>query len=540
MKIVNRTIIATITILILISTNTLAIQNNQTNFEIKKINSISIIKNRLKNSGSTYDSLDLNPLIDLKVTVTIKEIRALDKIDLIGNPDFYVVVYINGEKQVSPVWHNKKYIKDDWSTQPVDVPEDKENVKIKIQLWDKNTFIDKKCDINSNENSSFLDKKDIDLVYSLKTGHWRGDDYNYPDRLFDLSGYGRANGCDDSSIYQNRRDCELWFDITQNDDDNDGIPYWIEENIFKTDPTVDNRGWDNDSDGVPIEWEYKWGHVYSYNWWHDEYESIWIYDPFIWEDHANLDIDEDGLQNTKEFLTSQWDSDPHRQDIFLELDQMEISEDKRGSFVPDKALDLLQDAFARRNIVFRTDDGCMGGGQKDIPFDPDVDGDELQEIYFKYFLNNDPNHWRRGVFHYSIISYSLESPAPGFAFSSDVNGERLIDCFALETKLHDWKPLYYNPRWYNFLRRHTFNIEEQRAIVYAGVMMHESGHVLGIFHSNTPGCDTKNEVLKYYNYKSCMNYFYTYFLVDYSDGSHGPNDFDDWGRIDLTRFQMSF
>ena len=94
--------------------------------------------------------------------------------------------------------------------------------------------------------------------------------------------------------------------------------------------------------------------------------------------------------------------------------------------------------------------------------------------------------------------------------------------------------------WYNVLRRRTFSIEEQRAIIYAGVMMHETGHVLGIFRGNTPGCDNSNEILKYLNYRSCMNYHYTYFVVDYSDGSHGVNDFDDWDRIDLTRFQIKY
>lgn len=540
MKIIKRTIIGLmITIILLFSSSTLAIQSNISNVEIKEVKE-STINNNLLNPGSNYNSLDLDPLINLKVTVNIREIRALDDIDLFGDPDFYVVVYINGIKQVSPTWHNKRYIQDDWSTQPIDVPEEKEDVNIKIQLWDKNIFFDKKCDINSNINTSLLNKKDIDIVYNLKTGHWRGDDYNYPDVLFDVSGYGRANGCDDNSMYQNERDCELWFDITQNDYDNDGIPFWVEKYVFNTDPEVDNRGWDNDSDGVPIEWEYKWGHVYSYDWWHDEYESIWIYDPFIWEDHANIDIDQDGLQNTEEYLTSQWGSDPHRQDIFLELDQMVISEDKRGANVPDKSLDLLQDAYARRNIVFRVDDGCMGGGQKDIPFDPKIKGEELDEIYFKYFLNNDSNYWRRGVFHYSIIVYSLDSISSGFAFSSNVNGVRQIDCFALGTKTHENAPLYKNPMWYNIIRRKTFSIQEQRAIIYAGVMMHETGHVLGIYRGNSPGCDNSKEVFKYLNYKSCMNYFYTYFVVDYSDGSHGVNDFDDWDRIDLTRFQIKY
>ena len=31
-----------------------------------------------------------------------------------------------------------------------------------------------------------------------------------------------------------------------------------------------------------------------------------------------------------------------------------------------------------------------------------------------------------------------------------------------------------------------------------------------------------------------------YKIVDYSDGSRGRNDFDDWDRIDLTAFQSGW
>jgi hypothetical protein len=80
-----------------------------------------------------------------------------------------------------------------------------------------------------------------------------------------------------------------------------------------------------------------------------------------------------------------------------------------------------------------------------------------------------------------------------------------------------------------------------RASVYAGAIMHETGHTLGIY---APGCDAPDCVWPwqinywlYAPYKSCMNYRYTYRgIVDYSDGSRGKNDFDDWAIIDLTLF----
>ena len=195
-----------------------------------------------RDKTSTYVSEDIDPLVDLNVTVTIKEIRAFDKIDWVGKPDFYVKVFINDVEHTSPVWHNQKHIKPNWSVVQ-NVSDYEENVSIKIQLWDWNPGMDKLCDINSNNNQGYLSKRDVDLVYSLKTGHWRGDDYIYPDPTnFDLSGYGRLNGCDDNSIYQRDRDCELWFDISQNDYDGDGVPYWTEFNIYGTDPEVDNTG----------------------------------------------------------------------------------------------------------------------------------------------------------------------------------------------------------------------------------------------------------------------------------------------------------
>jgi len=75
--------------------------------------------------------------------------------------------------------------------------------------------------------------------------------------------------------------------------------------------------------------------------------------------------------------------------------------------------------------------------------------------------------------------------------------------------------------------------------------MHEMGHNFGIRGGNPPGCDNRGCIYPwrlgfwlYWNYKSCMNYRYTYKIFDYSDGSHGIRDFDDWKEIDLTYFEI--
>ena len=522
----------------LFSTNSFALTVTRNTINDESRNIVESIKKSKINTFYSNDEV-IDPLVDSKnVTVTIKEIRALDKIDLFSDPDFFVKVFINDFEDTSDIWYNQKYVNETWSVTQ-DVPNDEENVSIKIQLWDWNLLRDKLCDISGNSRSD-PNSYDVELVYSLKTGHWRGDDSIDPQSIqFDRSGYGRLNGCDDNSIYENDRDCEVWFDITQNDYDGDGIPYWTEVNVYGTDPEDDDTGRDYDDDGVPIEWEHKWG-VYYHPW---RKKPIWIYHPSKQEDHANLDPDMDGLDNIEEYLTSQWGSDPFRKDIFLEIDQMEIKYEEGealGAFIPDLSKDLLRDAYSKHNIVFHIDDGCMGGGEL-IPFDYNTSWAELQEFYFKYFLNTNTSYWRRGVFHYGLIIYCFGDITAN-AFSTTADGTNYsTDSFQISTKFHETRTRA-NPI-INILKRKSFNKKYQRAVVYAGVIMHETGHTLGIYGGNVPGCDNRNAVfpLKYWwefrNYQSCMNYNCVYSLVDYSDGLRGKNDFDDWANIDLTLFQ---
>ncbi|MBC7081437.1 MAG: hypothetical protein H5T44_04255 [Thermoplasmatales archaeon] len=469
-------------------------------------------------------SEDFDPLVDIEVTVEINYIRSLetkylwrtiDKIDELSDPDFYVKVFINGEEFTSSVWRNQKYVYEKWSA-TANVPDDVEFVNIVIQLWDKDV-VDKLCDISDNIDD-YPYSMDVNLTYSIKSGHWFGDDFNSPPSYWrkDLSGYGRLNGCDDNSIYQNNRDCEIGFSIYQNDCDGDGIPYWVEVNVFHTDPTKDNRGEDMDNDSVPIEWEYKWGHYFRYNWWNGSMQDRWEYSPLVWEDHKNLDPDEDGLSNYEEYLTNQWGSDPFRKDLFIEIDQMEGGNGIKESLLPDGAKELLKTAYDKHNIVYHLDDGCMGGGEK-LPFKLYVTGKDLDNYYNKYFLHDNQSYWRKGIFHYAVIVY--DAGFNGYAVKRDM--------WQISTKYIDEKC------------RQLFFID--RNIVYASVFMHETGHSLAIWNPGVDNPDTmypwKWAYWKYTPYKSCMNYRYTYILVDYSDGSHGMNDFDDWGTLSLTYFQ---
>ncbi len=490
---------------------------------------------------------DFDPLVDLRVTVTITQIRTLeapaltvgqiDKIDLLSDPDFYVKVFINDEKFMSPewpTWKDAKYVYDPQWSATANVPDDVEWVNITIQLWDAGSLEDRLCDISDNWGDT-TEKYDASLIYNIKTGHWDTDDWLDMYSL-DPSGYGRLNGCDDNSYEENRRDCELWFDITQTDFDHDGIPYWTETEIFHTDPTVDDRGRDDDGDGVPIEWEYRWGHLFD--WQYDEEQDewlptpIWHYHPFIWDDHANLDPDFDGLTNQEEYLTAQWGSDPFRKDLFVELDQMEAGpHGEEASVFPGEAKELLRTAYNKHNIVFHLDDGSWdSSGSETIPFDNETDFQfnapqcELEQIYNTYFLHHDPTNWRRGVFHYGVLVYQC-CFANGNAFG---NNRYQISSKGLNEKAASLPWL-------------------DRDIVYASAYMHECGHTLGIFYYNTPGCDDENGKYpwqlnwwRWRPYKSVMNYGYMYLMVDYSDGSRGENDFDDWHTIDLTLFEKDY
>jgi len=483
---------------------------------------------------------DLDPIDDIKVTVTINEIRAFDTIDKYSEPDFFVKIIINNEEFTSPIWKNQKHINDvKWFCQ-LDVPDDEEFVYVTIQLWDWNIGFNTHCDIASNDNGD-ANRKDIELMYSIKTGHWFGDDMVYiPHSWYtDYSGYGRGNGCDDNSIYEEDNDCEIFFDITQTDYDGDGIPYWTETEVYHTDPTINDKGRDDDNDSIPIEWEHKWGHMFQYYYDHDsgEYEIShdWMYHPFKFNDHKNLDPDGDSIDNVEEYLTSQWGSDPFRKDIFVELDQMQGGPNGEiASKLPEESKELITKAFHKQNICFHLDDGTWGQTGSDmIPFDEETDGDwgnsnnELNQIYQQYFLNNAPEDWRTGVFHYGVVIYQ-SSVVNGNAFGTN---RYQISANGMEQKAKLPYPLTGN-----------------RDVVYASAYMHELGHSLGLMwlggHDEDAYYPWQPLWWKFRPYRSLMNYGYMYGsycnLIDYSDGSRGKNDFDDWSNIDYGYFEGEF
>ena len=75
------------------------------------------------------------------------------------------------------------------------------------------------------------------------------------------------------------------------------------------------------------------------------------------------------------------------------------------SLLPEESKELLYTAYNRQNVVYHLDDGGWEGTESDmIPFDESTDDDELKNIYQDYFLHGDENNWRRGVFHYGLVT----------------------------------------------------------------------------------------------------------------------------------------
>jgi hypothetical protein len=468
---------------------------------------VSAIETNSEYKASNLD--DFDPLVDISITVEIQKVRSFDKydrqlnvlpynlaifpkreyVDKDSDPDLFLKVIINNEEFTSDVWYDTKYIYSPDFSATLNVPDDQEFVDITIQLWDWNEDGNVLCDIGNEEY-------DVDISYSIRTGHWTGED-----QLNDLSGYGRLNGCDDGSIHKRERDCELWFDIYQNDYDGDGIPYWMEVNSYGTDPQVDNSGEDNDNDDIPIEWEWKWD-----------------YNPLIAENHKNLDPEEDSINNYEEYLTCELDSDPYRKDLFVELDQMKESPQGEKSIFPDESKELLYTAYNRQNLVYHLDDGNWeGSGSEMVSFDEFTTWSELKTIYQEYFVIDDQYHWKRGVFHYGVLVYQFDGP-PGCCFGRN---RFQISSNSLEKKAA-------NP----FLERDE---------VYASVYMHEMGHNLNFrpIPGHNPFSSSPFRFLWWLtrSYKSCMNYGYMYYTVDYSDGSRPSGDYDDWNRMDLSYFE---
>jgi nitrous oxidase accessory protein NosD len=287
-------------------------------------------------------------------------------------------------------------------------------------------------------------------------------------------------------------------------------PDWELEKIFQK-PSYSNP-WpeqitfsdtDTDGDGAPDWWEVKWG-----------------YSPDIWDDHRHLDPDEDGLNNIEECYMDQYDADPYKKDIFLEFDWTQTLQGNNSNKPAASDVAQMIDAFAKHNISLHVDTGDFGGGEE-IPAQSFVTYAEIINMYWDYFLHNDLNNPRQYIFHYGILcDYSQ---GPGFA----VMGWNHLNAFVIGAQ--------------SLAENHP---TLTKSWVSLAASMHELGHTCGLIVTKFNGIDNRATIKPYYKefwiylpYKSILNYLYTYSFMDYSDGTHGPGDYNDWGNLDFSFFK---
>ncbi len=346
-----------------------------------------------------------------------------------------------------------------------------------------------------------VEREMIFLTYDYRTGRWTGDDF-----LKDKDGYGHYVG----------EYFEVWFDLYQTDYDGDGIPYWTEVNILHTDSMVDDSYLDPDNDGITTAWEWKWG-----------------YDPHTWDDHVYLDPDVDGIENIEEYKMAKWFADPFSQDIYIEVDGME----RGGLFdLPhtffDESQQALIERFCQHGINVYIDDGWPGdptnGGGELLPHYDALSQDSGMMLQF--YSNHFPDD-RKGIFRYLVIGHGGSFVHPSKFDRYDAihvgNGFDFV---------------------IKFFVKQDFTPRTQR-LTLAAAVMHEIGHSLGITPWTIEGCDNisygdslaarEKYIDEWGGYYSIMNYFYIYDkkLLDYSDGSHGDGDQNDWEKIYLPTFE---
>jgi len=266
---------------------------------------------------------------------------------------------------------------------------------------------------------------------------------------------------------------------------------------------------DSDGDGCPDWWEKKWN-----------------YDPKTWDDHSSLDPDGDGLNNIEECYTDSYGSDPFYKDIFLEVDWLECKNPSVTNKPPEDLIEKIIKNFKKHDINLHVDVGNLGGGEE-MPYNDELETSDLRDLYWDYFLHNDLNNPRKGIFHYALIVDNIKeiyADYGGFVFFGWDNLNTIIVDAQKNQELEE-------------------GMIERGRIIVCGIM-HELGHTLGLLIDDYEGIDNhetpemlRQSFWKYRNYKSCMNYRYGWELLDYSDGTHGINDYNDWKNIDLGFFK---
>ena len=434
-------------------------------------------------------------------------------------PDFYYGLEVDGDEFYTK---DKEVTYSTWDTGYIfnepyfTVDEETEESDVEITIFE----VDSETPIESCK-----------VKYDYRTGRWTGDDY-----LKDPDGMGHYNG----------EDYEFWFDIRQTDFDGDAIPYWTEINVLGTDPMIDDRKIDHDGDNCSTAWEWKWD-----------------YDPFTWDDHLFLDPDKDGIENVEEQYMYKWLANPYQPEIYIEFDFSQDAPDLRhlgfipytlemepGKILPlnrpkvvkvkyagqkvqlfDETKAMLMERFAEHGITLHIDDGCMnekggGGDILDLLAPPPVGIKPTDFTISGYYKKNFPDE-RKGIFRYIVLTVL----GGGYNYNMDYQGH-------YDTMVVSGTSLFWETGQMGYAKT-----PRAQRIALAVSILHETGHSCGYGYLHCGGVDNltiEGSAEHWYNYKSVMNYlWYGVRYFDYSDGAHGQNDCDDWGKIDVGFFQRA-
>ncbi|MBN2602629.1 MAG: hypothetical protein JXA91_00670 [Candidatus Thermoplasmatota archaeon] len=388
--------------------------------------------------------------------------------------------------------------------------------------------------VNYNKLKDTRSTKEVEnfkFIYDFRDGTWSGED-----SFNDTDGYGHIN----TSNY------EIWFKIGQTDFDDDGIPWRVEKLVLGTNPMIDDSKLDPDEDGIPTDWEWRWG-----------------YDPFTKDNHSVLDPDNDGLENIEEWLMSKWQANPFQPEMYIEVDWMEKSpfklfeiEMKPGiifkslkrprivisrldgweHILYEESQQMIIERFNEHGITVHFDDGCMGGGGDILPF-AKANYETADRIYLEHALRNQDNGLvsefyynnfadeRKGIFRYCVIAHG-----GGWCHPQDIGHG--YDYLVVPTG-KEFNKISMGCAW----------AQRTRRIALACGVFHELGHSCGLHgFDGIDNCTAKAgnpPDYPWWDYLSVMNY--DYYMQRYFDYSHGKNggkyDQDDWEIIDISHFQ---
>jgi hypothetical protein len=471
--------------------------------EIHRIRRKGII-DHMETSGPLYDFIQRLPISE-KLKVSVDGIRP--GIGWDEKPSFsYIATLDEYEEKGRETYRG-------WDTGYINnviwrkVEDEKETTLINFKI-SENVKVDK---LIGSEIVKQI-KDEFSVMYDFKTGRWQGDD-----EFNDTDGYGHYDGAN----------YEVWFSLTHNCVDEDSIPYWVEVNVLGTDPYVDDGKLDPDEDGIPTEWEWKWG-----------------YDPMVFDNHTILDPDHDGLQNDEEWFMEKWLANPYHPEIYIEADYMTQTPKKifyklknsrnsgfdgwKHTFYPESQ-QMLMERFNEHGITIHIDDGTHGDmsrGGDILPFGRGNGAYQQDSGVVAGFYANNFDDERKGIFRYLVIAYG-----GGWCHPQDDN--HWYDCMAV-------------PHNYNFFKNQLgFALSERTIRIGQAIsVMHELGHSLGMLYLHSGGVDNSTNKhpddpnYPWFDYVSVMNYDYFWLrYLDYSNGENGEYDADDWGFIDLTNFQ---